>query len=70
MAEIRGFALEPVGSRLGARRLSPEEFPNLCELGPELEKVDHDAEFEFGLELFLSGLRDRLQGNLMGHQRL
>src|SRR5918992_4438886 len=27
MAEIRGFALEPDGSRLGAYRLSPEKFP-------------------------------------------
>lgn len=60
MAEIRGFALEPDGSRLGARRLSPEEFPNLCELGPQLERVDHDAEFEFGLDLLLSGLRSRI----------
>jgi TetR/AcrR family transcriptional regulator, tetracycline repressor protein len=60
MAEIRGFALEPDGSRPGARTLSPEEFPNLCELRPQLERVDHDAEFEFGLDLLLSGLRDRL----------
>ncbi len=60
MAEIRGFALEPEGSRLGARALSPEEFPNLCELGPRLERVDHDTEFEFGLDLLLSGLRDRI----------
>ena len=60
MAEIRGFALEPDGSRLGARALSPEEFPNLCELGVRLDRVDHDAEFEFGLDLLLSGLRARL----------
>ena len=60
MAEIRGFALEPDGSRLGARALSPEEFPNLCELGARLERVDHEAEFEFGLDLLLSGLRARL----------
>ena len=66
MAEIRGFALEPDGSRRGARALSPEEFPNLRELGPQLERVDHDAEFEFGLDLLLSGLRDRLQGNPRG----
>jgi AcrR family transcriptional regulator len=57
MAEIRGFALEPDGSRLGARRLSPEEFPRLSELGPYLDTVDHDAEFEFGLDLILGGLR-------------
>src|ERR687893_816556 len=58
MAEIRGFALEPDGSRLGAHRLSPEEFPRLSELGPYLDAVDHDAEFEFGLDLILTGLRD------------
>ena len=61
MAEIRGFALEPDGSRLGAHRLSPEEFPRLCELGPQLERVDHDAEFEFGLDLILAGLRVKLR---------
>ena len=61
MAEIRGFALEPDGSRLGARGLSPEKFPRLCELGPQLENVNHDAEFEFGLDLILSGLRAELR---------
>ena len=57
MAEIRGFALEPDGSRLGAHRLSPEEFPRLCELGSYLDEVDHDAEFGFGLDLILTGLQ-------------
>jgi TetR/AcrR family transcriptional regulator, tetracycline repressor protein len=61
MAEIRGFALEPDGSRLGARALSPEEFPNLSELVLQLERVDRDAEFEFGLDLLLSGLQVRLR---------
>ena len=60
MAEIRGFALEPDGSRPGAYRLPPEEFPRLSELKPQLENVDHDAEFEFGLDLILAGLRDLL----------
>jgi TetR/AcrR family transcriptional regulator, tetracycline repressor protein len=59
MAEIRGSTLEPNGARLGARSLSPAEFPNLCELAPYLEEVDHDREFEFGLELIIAGLRDR-----------
>jgi len=57
MAEIRGFALQPDGSRLGAHRLSPEDFPRLCELEPQLENIDHDAEFEFGLDLILTGLQ-------------
>jgi hypothetical protein len=57
MAEIRDFTLEPEGSRLGARSLLPAEFPNLCELAPYLDEVDHDR--EFGLELIIAGLRDR-----------
>jgi TetR/AcrR family transcriptional regulator, tetracycline repressor protein len=57
MAEIRGFALEPDGSRLGAHGLSPQEFPRISELGALLENVDHDAEFEFGLGLILTGLQ-------------
>jgi TetR/AcrR family transcriptional regulator, tetracycline repressor protein len=57
MAEIRGFALEPDGSRLGAHTLSAEEFPYLSELRLYLERVDHDAEFEFGLDLILTGLQ-------------
>ena len=61
MAEIRGFALEPDGSRLGAHRLSPEDFPRLCELKPLLENMDHNAEFEFGLDLVLTGLRAKLR---------
>ena len=60
MAEIRGFALEPDGSRPGAHRLSPQEFPRLSGLRPYLDEVDHDAEFEFGLGLILGGLRDLL----------
>jgi TetR/AcrR family transcriptional regulator, tetracycline repressor protein len=59
MAEIRGFALEPDGSRSGTYDLSPEKFPRLCALRPRLENVDHDAEFEFGLDLILSGLRTK-----------
>jgi AcrR family transcriptional regulator len=58
MAEIRGFALEPDGSRLGAYMLSPKDFPHLCGLRPQLERVDHDAEFVFGLDLILMGLHE------------
>jgi TetR/AcrR family transcriptional regulator, tetracycline repressor protein len=57
MAELRGFALEPDGSRPGARRLSPQDFPRLSELSSILGEVDHDAEFEFGLDLILMGLQ-------------
>src|SRR5918997_3616004 len=57
MSEIRGFALEPDGSRPGAQRLPSEEFPRISELGPWLERVDHDMEFEFGLDFILDGLK-------------
>ena len=60
MAEIRGFAMEPGGGRDGAAILPAEEFPNIAEVGEKLGGVDRDAEFEFGLDLILGGLRERL----------
>ena len=60
MAEIRGFAMEPAGGRLGARALPAEDFPHIFGLGDRLGEVDRDAEFEFGLDVILSGLRERL----------
>ena len=60
MAEIRGFAMEPAGARLGAVTLSPDDFPNIHKLQAPLREVDHDAEFEFGLDLILVGLKERL----------
>jgi len=58
MAEIRGFAMEPAGARLGAVALSEDDFPNIHELEAPLRNVDHDAEFEFGLDLILTGLKN------------
>src|ERR687894_1708717 len=60
MAEIRGFAMEPAGARVGAATLSVDDFPYIHELDDRLQMVDHDAEFEFGLDLILAGLKDRL----------
>lgn len=60
LAEIRGFAMEPAGGRLGVLTLSEDDFPHIHELDAHLGKVDHDAEFEFGLDLILAGLRERL----------
>ncbi len=60
MAEIRGFAMEPAGTRLGALALPPNDFPRIHELDARLQKVDHDAEFEFGLDLIISGLKEKL----------
>jgi TetR/AcrR family tetracycline transcriptional repressor len=58
ISEIRGFALEPGGSRPGVQRLRPGGFPHISELKPYLQEVDHDAEFEFGLDRIFSGLRE------------
>jgi len=60
MAEIRGFAMEPAGGRLGASRLPDDDYPYIHKLDDRLPMVDHDAEFEFGLDLILAGLKDRL----------
>ncbi len=60
MAEIRGFAMEPGGGRAGAMALPAEEFPHISGLGDRLGDVDRDAEFEFGLDLIVDGLRERL----------
>lgn len=58
MAEIRDFALEPGGPDVGS--LSRDEFPRLSEISPKLKSVDLDAEFEFGIDLILAGLREKL----------
>jgi AcrR family transcriptional regulator len=60
MAEIRGFAMEPGGGRDGAAALPLDEFPNIAEVGEKLDGMDRDAEFEFGLDLILGGLRGKL----------
>ena len=60
MAEIRGFAMEPGGGRAGAAALPADEFPHISGLGEKLGEVDRDAEFEFGLDLILGGLREKL----------
>lgn len=58
-AEIRGFALEPGDGR--ARDLPTEDFPEIARLAPSFEDVDHDSQFEFGLDLILTGLKEKLR---------
>ena len=60
MSEIRGFAMEPAGNRLGAATLPLDRFPHIHELDDRLKIVDHDAEFEFGLDLIIAGLKEKL----------
>ena len=59
MSEIRGFAMEPSGARPGALRLPQGDFPHIHELDAHLGEVDRDAEFEFGLDLIIAGLREK-----------
>lgn len=39
--------------------LPPEEFPRLNEVAPHLE-TDHDEEFEFALDVIITGLESKL----------
>ena len=48
LAEIRGFPLELEGG------------PRALELAPPLKEVDRDEQFEYGLDLIISGLRQKL----------
>ncbi len=48
LAEIRGFPLELEGG------------PRALELAPPLKEVDRDAQFDYGLDLIISGLRQKL----------
>ena len=59
LAEIRGFAPEPGTNRTGLPGLAEEE-ERIFEMAPLLEGADGDAEFEFGLDLILAGLRKEL----------
>ena len=52
LAEIQGFVLEPKSDRPGPR----EDESRMLE-APTLEEADRDAEFEFGLDLILTGLQ-------------
>ena len=54
------LAMRPAGPSR-RRTLSVDDFPHIHELDAPLREVDHDAEFEFGLDLILAGLKERLR---------
>lgn len=58
MADIRGFALEPGSGEVEATR-NPRDFPTVTSVSPLFGNIDHDAEFDFGLDLILTGLRQK-----------
>ena len=41
------------GGDVRRARLRAAEFPQVTDLGPELSSCDHDADFEFGLDLLM-----------------
>ena len=57
LAELRGFALEPDRSSIDLDDLPQHEFPEIARLRPTLARIDHDAEFAFGLDLLFVGVR-------------
>jgi AcrR family transcriptional regulator len=42
------------------RMLPPDRFPRMAEMLPYLKQCDHEAEFEFGLDVLLAGLEIKL----------
>ncbi|HJR44185.1 MAG TPA: TetR/AcrR family transcriptional regulator C-terminal domain-containing protein [Actinomycetota bacterium] len=50
---------EATGS-LGGEDLDPERFPNLTHMLPTIANCDHDAEYEFGIDVIIEGLRTKL----------
>jgi AcrR family transcriptional regulator len=49
------------------RTLPPDRFPRMAEMLPHLKVCDHEAEFEFGLDMLLAGLDAKLGHRLAGH---
>jgi AcrR family transcriptional regulator len=44
-----------------------DRFPRMAEMLPYLKHCDHEAEFEFGLDMLLAGLEAKLGHRLAGH---
>ena len=65
LAETGGFFAEGSGpaddSQLDPTGLSSEDFPNLVSMIPHITNCDHDAEFEFALDVLLEGLSAKLR---------
>ena len=61
LAETGTFFGEAAGlDQLTLQDLSPDEFPRIREVGPFLESTDHAAEYEFGIDVLLTGLEAKL----------
>ncbi|MDP9068489.1 MAG: TetR/AcrR family transcriptional regulator C-terminal domain-containing protein [Actinomycetota bacterium] len=73
MSFVSGYTLAETGGFFGEHRppdtpsviavddLDQARFPNLIELLPTIAGCDHDAEFEFALDVMIEGLRTKLR---------
>ena len=67
LAETGDFFGEIAGEgQLTVADLPSEHFPRIQEVGPYLAGTNHDDEFEFALDVILSGLEDKLQSGGRG----
>ena len=69
-AFVTGYTLAETGAFFGevaaegqltVDDLALEEFPRIQEVGPFLESNDHDEEFEFALDVIITGLESKLE---------
>lgn len=64
LAETGGFFGETIPDDatevVGGSDLDPAQFPNLIGMLPTIANCDHDAEFEFALDVIIEGLRTKL----------
>lgn len=64
LAETGGFFGETIPSDstdvVERGDIDPNEFPNLTHMLPTIADCDHDAEFEFALDVIIEGLRTKL----------
>ena len=62
LAETGTFFGEAEGEgQLTVSDLPEEEFPRLREVGSFMKTTDHDAEFEFGIDILITGLEAKLK---------
>jgi AcrR family transcriptional regulator len=64
LAETGGFFAEGTGPKtdytIDTADLTSGEYPNLTKMIPVILNCNHDEEFEFGIDLFLEGLKKKM----------
>ena len=66
---VTGYTLAETGTFFGEAKgedlltledVPPDDFPRLREVGAYLETTDHDAEFDFAIDVLITGLQTKL----------